>query len=36
MGRLGLHAELSRAVKRAFDPNGVIDPGRFGLRVEDD
>lgn len=35
MGRLGLHAELSRAIKRAFDPNGVIDPGRYGLRMED-
>jgi 4-cresol dehydrogenase (hydroxylating) flavoprotein subunit len=31
MNRLGLHAELSCAVKGAFDPNGVIDPGRYGL-----
>jgi 4-cresol dehydrogenase (hydroxylating) len=35
MDGLGLHAELSRAVKRAFDPNGVLDPGRFGLYLED-
>jgi 4-cresol dehydrogenase (hydroxylating) len=35
MDGLGLHAELSRAVKRAFDPNGVIDPGRFGLDLEE-
>jgi 4-cresol dehydrogenase (hydroxylating) flavoprotein subunit len=34
MERLGVHRELSCAVKRAFDPNGVIDPGRYGLRTE--
>jgi 4-cresol dehydrogenase (hydroxylating) flavoprotein subunit len=35
MDRLGLHAELSGAIKRAFDPNGVLDPGRYGLRLND-
>ncbi|MBM3668364.1 MAG: FAD-binding oxidoreductase [Actinobacteria bacterium] len=35
MDGLGLHAELARSVKRAFDPNGVLDPGRFGLSLED-
>lgn len=34
MGKLGLHAELASGVKRVFDPNGVLDPGRYGLRTE--
>ena len=32
MSGLGLHAELSAAVKRVFDPNGILDPGRYGIR----
>jgi 4-cresol dehydrogenase (hydroxylating) len=32
MSKLGLHAELSAAIKRVFDPNGILDPGRYGLR----
>ena len=35
MSGLGLHAELSAGIKRVFDPNGIIDPGRYGLRVSD-
>jgi hypothetical protein len=34
MGKLGLHAELASGIKRVFDPNGVLDPGRYGLRTE--
>jgi 4-cresol dehydrogenase (hydroxylating) len=29
---LGLHAELASALKRVFDPNGILDPGRYGIR----
>jgi 4-cresol dehydrogenase (hydroxylating) len=29
---LGLHAELASGLKRVFDPNGIIDPGRYGIR----
>ena len=32
MGSLGIHADLARGVKRVFDPNGIIDPGRDGIR----
>lgn len=32
MDELGLHAELARGIKRVFDPNGILDPGRYGIR----
>jgi 4-cresol dehydrogenase (hydroxylating) flavoprotein subunit len=32
MAGLGLHAELSGAIKRVFDPNGILAPGRYGIR----
>ena len=32
MAGLGLHAELSSMLKRVFDPNGILAPGRYGIR----
>jgi len=32
MASLGLHAELAGALKHVFDPNGILDPGRYGIR----
>lgn len=32
MNGLGLHAELSASIKRVFDPNCILDPGRYGIR----
>jgi 4-cresol dehydrogenase (hydroxylating) len=27
--------ETYSAIKKALDPNGVISPGKYGIRIED-
>ncbi|WP_298213935.1 FAD-binding oxidoreductase [Acidovorax sp.] len=32
MDGLGMHATIAREIKKVFDPNGILAPGRFGIR----
>lgn len=34
MSDLGVYGEICSEIKRVFDPNGIIAPGRYGLRVD--
>lgn len=33
MSGLGFHSELTAAIKQVFDPNGILAPGRYGIRL---
>jgi 4-cresol dehydrogenase (hydroxylating) flavoprotein subunit len=36
MDQLGMHAEIAAGVKRVFDPNGILAPGRYGIGATED